>query len=42
MILVFIGFNYRIREEEKILLDGFGDEYREYIKTTKKLIPFVY
>lgn len=42
MILVFLGFNYRIREEEKILIDGFGDEYRKYIKVTKKLIPFIY
>jgi protein-S-isoprenylcysteine O-methyltransferase Ste14 len=42
MILVFIGFYYRIRQEEKILLDGFGEEYQTYIKTTKKLIPFIY
>ncbi len=42
MILVFIGLNYRIRQEEKILIGGFGDEYRVYIKTTKKMIPFIY
>ena len=42
MILVFIGFFYRIKQEEKILVDGFGEEYRSYIKITKKLIPFVY
>jgi len=33
---------YRIRIEEKMLIEKFGDEYREYMKTTKKLIPFVY
>jgi protein-S-isoprenylcysteine O-methyltransferase Ste14 len=42
MILVFIGFYYRIKQEEKFLVVGFGDEYRSYIRTTKKLIPFVY
>jgi len=33
---------YRIKIEEKMLIEKFGDEYREYMKTTKKLIPFVY
>lgn len=42
MMLVFIGFYYRIKQEEKILLQGFGNEYRTYIKSTKKLIPFIY
>jgi len=42
MILVLIGFNYRIQQEEKILLEGFGDEYQNYINTTKKLIPLIY
>jgi len=42
MILVFIGFYQRIKLEEKILLQGFGEEYQTYIKSTKKLIPFIY
>jgi len=33
---------YRIRIEEKMLIERFGDEYREYMRGTKKLIPFVY
>jgi len=33
---------YRIRIEERILMKEFGDEYSEYVRTTKKLIPFVY
>jgi protein-S-isoprenylcysteine O-methyltransferase Ste14 len=33
---------YRIRIEEKMLIDTFGDEYREYTKKTKKIIPFIY
>ena len=33
---------YRIKIEEKMLIEKFGDEYREYMKKTKKLIPFIY
>jgi protein-S-isoprenylcysteine O-methyltransferase Ste14 len=32
----------RIRVEEQMFTQKFGDEYREYIKKSKKLIPFVY
>ncbi len=32
----------RIRIEQKMLIDEFGDEYRKYMKTTKRLFPFVY
>lgn len=35
-------FLYRIRIEESMLLEKFGNEYREYMKKTKKIIPFVY
>ena len=33
---------YRIRSEEKILVSKFGQEYLEYARKTKKLIPHVY
>ena len=33
---------YRIKIEEKMLTEKFRDEYREYMKNTKKLIPFIY
>jgi protein-S-isoprenylcysteine O-methyltransferase Ste14 len=33
---------YRTKIEEKMLIEKFGDEYRDYMKKTKKLIPFVY
>jgi protein-S-isoprenylcysteine O-methyltransferase Ste14 len=33
---------YRTRIEEKMLIEKFGDEYRDYMKKTKKLIPFIY
>lgn len=32
----------RIRPEEDMLIDKFGDEYRSYMKKTKRLIPFIY
>lgn len=38
----FIAFGYRIRIEEHVLIEQFGEEYLEYRKKTKKLIPFVY
>ncbi|MFZ0965071.1 MAG: isoprenylcysteine carboxylmethyltransferase family protein [Candidatus Bathyarchaeia archaeon] len=33
---------YRIKIEEQVLLEKFGDEYRDYMKNSKKLIPHVY
>jgi protein-S-isoprenylcysteine O-methyltransferase Ste14 len=41
LVLIPIILN-RIRLEERLLSEEFGDAYREYLATTKKLIPFVY
>ncbi|MDQ1098178.1 MULTISPECIES: methyltransferase family protein [Chryseobacterium] len=38
----FIAFSYRIKIEEDTLIEQFGEEYLEYRRKTKKLIPFVY
>lgn len=38
----FLAFLYRIKIEEKALTDQFGDEYLEYRRHTKKLIPFIF
>ena len=35
-------FLLRIKMEEDILIEHFGDEYQAYRKVTKKLIPFLY
>ena len=40
-ILIPIGLN-RIRLEEKLLTEEFGEVYRRYRKATSKLIPFIY
>jgi len=38
-----IGFFLdRIDREEQMLINYFGGEYIQYMKSTKKLIPFVY
>ena len=33
---------YRIHVEERALTEAFGEEYLEYGKTTKRLVPGVY
>lgn len=42
MLLLIPLFLNRIRMEEGLLIEEFGEEYRSYRETTKKLIPFVY
>jgi len=41
-VLLWRFFRHRIRYEESRLVDFFGDEYREYRKETRTLIPFIY
>ena len=33
---------WRVRNEEELLTEQFGDEYRAYKTTTNKLVPFLY
>jgi len=35
------GYSYRIAVEERTLLASLGEPYREYMKRTKRIIPFV-
>jgi protein-S-isoprenylcysteine O-methyltransferase Ste14 len=37
-----VALLYRINIEERILTAQMGDSYREYMKRTKRLIPFVW
>ncbi|WP_409300619.1 methyltransferase family protein [Peribacillus sp. SCS-155] len=41
-VFFIIVFGYRIRIEEKALIDMFPDEYPGYIRKTSSLIPFVW
>ncbi|HLZ61408.1 MAG TPA: isoprenylcysteine carboxylmethyltransferase family protein [Ktedonosporobacter sp.] len=36
-----IGLGYRIRVEERVLQEHLGQRYQEYMRRTKRLIPFV-
>ncbi len=42
LTLYFITFRNRMIYEEKILQEQFGEKYVEYMKKTKRIIPFVY
>ena len=39
---VLFAFIHRINIEEKVLTEQFGKQYLDYIRKTKRLIPFVY
>jgi protein-S-isoprenylcysteine O-methyltransferase Ste14 len=40
-VLFLLAFTYRIKVEEKLLMEEFGDEYLKYMERTKRLIPFI-
>lgn len=41
VLIVFISFWFKLTKEEKLLTDNFGNQYTEYRKRTKALIPFI-
>jgi len=42
MIPVALGYAYRITVEERFMVETFGNNYLDYQKRTKRLIPFVF
>lgn len=42
VVPVFLAIIYRIRVEENLLKNEFGDSYSNYSLDTKKLIPWIY
>lgn len=36
-----LGYLYRVHVEEKALIEGLGEEYRAYVKRTKRFVPYV-
>lgn len=42
MVLLILPFLRRIEVEEAMLIEEFSDEYRDYRRTTKRFIPFIY
>ncbi len=41
MIPVALGYWYRIRVEERALVEGLGEQYRAYVRRTKRIIPYI-
>ena len=41
-LVFFVSYSNRIRIEEKMLLETFGEEYRLYMQQTWRFIPFIY
>jgi len=35
-------FFLRVHKEERMMIDTFGDEYRQYMGRTKRIIPYIY
>ncbi len=42
LLCVFLGHTYRVRIEEKTLVRMIGEPYIEYMRRTKRFIPWVY
>lgn len=38
----FVAFSYRIRIEERVLCDALGEAYRDYMKRTRRFIPYLW
>lgn len=37
-----IGYEYRVRVEERALCEGIGNAYREYMRRTRRFIPWIW
>ncbi|MDN5863662.1 MAG: isoprenylcysteine carboxylmethyltransferase family protein [Gammaproteobacteria bacterium] len=44
VVLVFslVGYAYRVRVEEQVLCEALGDTYREYMRRTRRFIPYLW
>lgn len=42
ILLMLVVYHFRIRYEEKALIEEFGEQYQLYQISTRRLIPFVY
>jgi len=42
IVVATIFLLFRIRIEEKMLIEAFGEEYKKYQEKTKRIIPFIY
>lgn len=42
LVPIFVAFVRRMKVEESALTEALGDQYREYMRRTKRLVPGVY
>jgi protein-S-isoprenylcysteine O-methyltransferase Ste14 len=42
MIPITLGYFYRIKVEERFMLEQLGEDYLNYQKQIKRLIPMIY
>jgi protein-S-isoprenylcysteine O-methyltransferase Ste14 len=42
LVPIFVAFVRRMNVEEEALARALGERYREYMKRTKRLVPFIY
>lgn len=43
LIAAATGFLFfRIGNEKRMLIERFGEEYKEYQETTKRIVPYIY
>lgn len=42
ILMTSIAYSYRIKKEERMLLNQFGQEYADYQKKTWRIIPFIW
>jgi protein-S-isoprenylcysteine O-methyltransferase len=42
VVPIYAAFLWRIHVEEQALLGAFGEQYKEYMKKTKRLVPWIY
>ncbi len=40
--VIVIGTDLRSRAEERLMVEVFGDEYRDYMARTRRLVPGIY
>ena len=41
LLCTSLGYGYRVFKEEHFLIEGLGQPYREYMKRTKRFVPFL-
>ena len=41
VLIVFVSFWFKLKKEEQVLTQAFGEKYLEYINKTKAIIPFI-